>query len=59
LRRLTERSGRGDGVFAGQWHMSVATLHRYGNGDAVPGDCAPATVEPGRELPLEQARQLP
>ncbi|MGW1373523.1 helix-turn-helix domain-containing protein [Streptomyces sp. NPDC002446] len=42
LRRLKERSGRSYGVLAGQLHMSVSTLHRYCNGDAVPVDFAPA-----------------
>ncbi|MGA5267805.1 helix-turn-helix domain-containing protein [Streptomyces lydicamycinicus] len=42
LRRLKERSGRSYGVLAGQLHMSVSTLHRYCNGDAVPMDFAPA-----------------
>ncbi|MCF3143340.1 transcriptional regulator [Streptomyces platensis] len=42
LRRLKERSGRSYGVLAGQLHMSVATLHRYCNGDAVPREFAPA-----------------
>ncbi|MFI1502519.1 helix-turn-helix domain-containing protein [Streptomyces platensis] len=42
LRRLKERSGRSYGVLAGQLHMSVATLHRYCNGGAVPRDFAPA-----------------
>ncbi|WP_438270729.1 helix-turn-helix domain-containing protein [Streptomyces platensis] len=42
LRRLKERSGRSYGVLAGQSHMSVATLHRYCHGDAVPRDFAPA-----------------
>lgn len=42
LRRLKERSGRSYGVLAGQLHMSVSTLHRYCNGDAVPVDFGPA-----------------
>ncbi|GFE26446.1 helix-turn-helix domain-containing protein [Streptomyces nigrescens] len=42
LRLLKERSGRSYGVLAGQLHMSVSTLHRYCNGDAVPMDFAPA-----------------
>ncbi|MGY5125316.1 carboxylesterase family protein [Streptomyces nigrescens] len=42
LRLLKERSGRSYGVLAGQVHMSVSTLHRYCNGDAVPMDFAPA-----------------
>lgn len=42
LRRLKDRSGRSYGVLAGQLHMSVSTLHRYCNGDAVPMDFAPA-----------------
>ncbi|WP_235466649.1 AAA family ATPase [Streptomyces platensis] len=42
LRRLKERSGRSYGVLAGQLHMSVATLHRYCHGDAVPREFAPA-----------------
>ena len=42
LRGLKERSGRSYGVLAGQLHMSVATLHRYCNGDAVPREFAPA-----------------
>lgn len=42
LRLLKERSGRSYGVLAGQLHMSVSTLHRYCNGDAVPKDFAPA-----------------
>ncbi|WP_411138609.1 helix-turn-helix domain-containing protein [Streptomyces sp. C10] len=41
LRLLKERSGRSYGVLAGQLHMSVSTLHRYCNGDAVPKDFAP------------------
>ncbi|WP_406474117.1 helix-turn-helix domain-containing protein [Streptomyces platensis] len=42
LRGLKERSGRSYGVLAGQLRMSVATLHRYCHGDAVPRDFAPA-----------------
>ncbi|WP_308290126.1 helix-turn-helix domain-containing protein [Streptomyces kronopolitis] len=42
LRRLKERSGRSYGALAGQLHMSVSTLHRYCNGDAVPVDFGPA-----------------
>ncbi|MEU9125415.1 helix-turn-helix domain-containing protein [Streptomyces sp. NPDC048506] len=42
LRRFKERSGRSYGVLAEQLHMSVSTLHRYCNGDAVPMDFAPA-----------------
>jgi len=42
LRGLKERSGRSYGVLAGQLHMSVATLHRYCHGDAVPRDFTPA-----------------
>ncbi|MFE1176189.1 helix-turn-helix domain-containing protein [Streptomyces sp. NPDC058773] len=42
LRRLKERSGRSYGALAAQVHMSVSTLHRYCNGDAVPMDFAPA-----------------
>ncbi|MFE1770807.1 helix-turn-helix domain-containing protein [Streptomyces sp. NPDC059008] len=41
LRRLKERSGRSYGALAGQLHLSVSTLHRYCNGDAVPLDFAP------------------
>ncbi len=41
LRRLKERSGRSYGVLAGQMHLSVSTLHRYCNGDAVPLEFAP------------------
>ncbi|MFE1176711.1 AAA family ATPase [Streptomyces sp. NPDC058773] len=42
LRRLKERSGRSYGALAGQVHMSVSTLHRYCNGEAVPTEFAPA-----------------
>ncbi|MGW3011903.1 helix-turn-helix domain-containing protein [Streptomyces sp. NPDC001219] len=42
LRRLKERSGRSYGALAGQVHLSVSTLHRYCNGDAVPTEFAPA-----------------
>ncbi|NGN68409.1 helix-turn-helix domain-containing protein, partial [Streptomyces sp. A7024] len=41
LRALKERSGRSYGALAGRLHMSVSTLHRYCNGDAVPADYAP------------------
>ncbi|MFJ4533455.1 AAA family ATPase [Streptomyces nigrescens] len=42
LRLLKERSGRSYGVLARQVHMSVSTVHRYCNGNAVPMDFAPA-----------------
>ncbi|MEU2026452.1 helix-turn-helix transcriptional regulator [Streptomyces sp. NPDC016469] len=41
LKKLKDRSGRSYGVLAGRLHVSTSTLHRYCNGDAVPGEFAP------------------
>ncbi|MCX4448523.1 helix-turn-helix domain-containing protein [Streptomyces sp. NPDC058369] len=41
LKKLKGRSGRSYGVLAGRLHVSTSTLHRYCNGDAVPGEFAP------------------
>lgn len=41
LKKLKDRSGRSYGVLAGRLHVSTSTLHRYCNGDAVPGEYAP------------------
>ncbi|MCX0244489.1 helix-turn-helix domain-containing protein [Streptomyces drozdowiczii] len=41
LKKLKARSGRSYGVLAGRLHVSTSTLHRYCNGDAVPGEFAP------------------
>ncbi|WP_330239333.1 helix-turn-helix domain-containing protein [Streptomyces sp. NBC_00525] len=41
LKELKARSGRSYGVLAGRLHVSTSTLHRYCNGDAVPGEFAP------------------
>ncbi|MCG7526244.1 helix-turn-helix domain-containing protein [Streptomyces sp. OfavH-34-F] len=41
LKELKDRSGRSYGVLAGRLHVSTSTLHRYCNGDAVPGEFAP------------------
>lgn len=41
LKDLKDRSGRSYGVLAGRLHVSTSTLHRYCNGDAVPGEFAP------------------
>ncbi|MEI7029520.1 helix-turn-helix transcriptional regulator [Streptomyces pratensis] len=42
LKELKDRSGRSYGYLAGRLHVSTSTLHRYCNGDAVPGEFAPA-----------------
>ncbi|WP_308368676.1 helix-turn-helix transcriptional regulator [Streptomyces sp. ISL-36] len=41
VRALKERSGLSYGVLAKKLHVSTSTLHRYGNGDAVPTEFAP------------------
>ncbi|MEU5609948.1 helix-turn-helix transcriptional regulator [Streptomyces sparsogenes] len=40
LRGLKDRSGRSYGALAARLHVSTSTLHRYCNGDAVPGEYA-------------------